>query len=142
MLVPLSCTSGSFSPLVRTVCPNEPTTFTCTVTDDLGTQNSIWKGDNSVFNCSDQFIALTHFVTNDADDCGAASAQLEPRDGNNYTSVLTIVPTLEMDGSIIQCAFPLLTNIIGQGTLNVISKLYIGVTITCGHLPLHIVYHT
>ena len=75
-------------------------------------------------------------------DCGAASAQLEPPDGNNYTSVLTIVPTLEMDGSVIQCAFASLASIIGEGTLNIVSKLCIEVTITSALLPLHIVCHT
>ena len=123
LLVSLSRTSGSFSPLSRTVCPSEPTTFTCTVTDD-GTRTTTWQGDSSVFDCPSNVIALIHFQ-NDTVHCGAASAQLEPPvDNTSYTSVLTIVPTLEMNGSIIQCTFPLPANIIGEGTLNVIGKLF------------------
>ena len=83
------------------------------------------SGIGSVFDCPNNIIVLAHTVQNIKDECGAASAQLEPRDGNNYTSVLTIVPTLEMNGSIIQCAFPSSSDIIGNGTLNVIGKLCI-----------------
>ena len=141
LLVSLSRTSGSFSPLSRIVCPSEPTTFTCTVTDD-GMDTTIWQGSSSVFDCLNNVIVLIHIELNDTNDCGAASAQLKPPVGNNYISVLTIVPTLEMDGAVIQCAFGSLANIIGEGTLNIISKLCIEVTITSALLPLHIVCHT
>ena len=95
------------------------------MTDEDWPRSTIWQGNSSVFDCSSNAISLSHGLVNDSDNCGrAASAQLHPPIGNNYTSVLTIVPTLEMNGSVIQCAFPSQASIIGEGTLNVIGKLF------------------
>ena len=107
------------------MCPSEPTTFTCTVIDDSNGRTTVWKGNSSVFDCQGNSIKLRHTIEMNNDMCGAASARLEPPDNTSYTSVLTIVPTLEMDGSKIQCAFPSTANIKGEGILNVIGKFCI-----------------
>ncbi len=115
------------------VCPQKPTNFTCTVNDitGVGALNTRWIGDNLVFDCTNNVITLPHAGSGSLDpvDCGLATGQLQPPDGNNYTSVLTVVPTLEMSGSefSVQCAFPIEAIVFMNYTASVIGKLPWGV---------------
>ncbi len=84
-----------------------------------------------MFNCTNNIITLLHSGVGSLVPvpCGLATGQLEPPDGNNYTSVLTVVPTLEMSGSefSVQCAFPLQTIVVMNYTASVIGKLPWGI---------------
>ncbi len=115
---------------VSKVCPTQPITFNCTVTDTTGgALVTRWIGDSRVFDCpmDSDIISLPHSGSGSLIpvSCGAATGQRQPADGNIYTSVLTVVPTLEMSGTdfTVQCAFPLETAIVMNYIATVIGKL-------------------
>ncbi len=117
---------------VRKVCPTQPITFTCSVTDTTGgALVTRWRGDSRVFDCSmdNDIISLPHSGSGSLIpvSCGAATGQRQPADGNNYTSVLTVVPTLEMSGTdfAVQCAFPLGTTVVMNYSATIIGELYV-----------------
>ncbi len=117
---------------VRNVCPTQPITFTCSVTDTTGgAQTTRWIGDSRVFDCpmDGDIISLPHSGSGSLNpvSCGAATGQRQPADGNIYTSVLTVVPTLEMSGTdfAVQCAFPLQSDIVMNYSATIIGKLYV-----------------
>ncbi len=84
-----------------------------------------------MFDCpmNGDIILLPHSGSGSLDPvlCGAATGQLQPADGNIYTSVLTVVPTLEMSGTdfTVQCAFPFETAIVMNYSATLIGELHV-----------------
>ncbi len=124
---------------VDEVCPLGAITFNCTVSDAGRSQITRWIGDSRVFDCPDEgnIIALIHddsdpTFTLEPVPCGATTGQLQPQVWGMYTSVLTVVPTLEMSGSefTVQCAFPRIDFTVMNYTASVIGECYVATTCT------------
>ncbi len=90
------------------VCPGESVGLSCTVNDTSdGFGTTVWRGDSSVFDCASREITLRHTVAMDTADCGQTVGRIVAVDGNNFTSVLTVIAP-DVSGSLlpVQCTFP------------------------------------
>ncbi len=119
---------------VDKVCPLEAITFNCTVSDVSRALTTRWKGDSRVFDCSDEDNIILLILDDSSPtftlgpvEYGAATGQLQPPVGDMFTSVLTVVPTLEMSGSefSVKCAFPRSDVIVINYTASVIGECYL-----------------
>ncbi len=91
------------------VCPGKSVGLTCTVNDPSGGfGTTVWKGDNSVFDCDNGDLTLRHTIAMDTANCGQlAIGRIVAADGNNFMSVLTVIAP-DVSGSVlpVQYIFP------------------------------------
>ena len=107
------------------VCPSSEQIeiSSCTVTDDMGRSSTIWSGNDSVFGCPLSQLFLSHQTQPGVPlECLPARVTLAPPNGTNYTSILSVVPSSEMDGALIQCLFPTIDDLAQECVLNIVSS--------------------
>ncbi len=105
----VQASAGLMLPVERTIglgCIPEGKTvsYECTVNDDDGERSTLWRG--SAFNCPNPSrINLVHseYTPNGASEtCGDLSAVIVGASGDNYTSRLTLIPTIGLNGMTIE----------------------------------------
>ncbi len=109
-LYTVQASAGLVLPVERTTrlgCIPEGSTvsYECTVNDDDGERSTLWRG--SAFNCPNPSrINLVHseYKPNGASEtCGNLSAVIVGVSGNNFTSILTLIATIGLNGMTIEC---------------------------------------
>ena len=107
------------------ICPGDSPVFSCTVDDpSSGFASTYWTV--TVNGTEDDGCTLNHPIANDMETCGPGNefeSSLGDPVGNLYPSTLTVDSiSTQLNGTVVQCAGPLPSNVIGDITICIVGE--------------------